>query len=194
MYELDKQLPENKVYTIYGEWNYLKYHDSKFLLSKEVDAYIHSVAPTSALDGLYLVDKCEEYNIDILFVLAQGQKESHFGTQGLAKRTNSVWNVFAFDGHKYEDINKNRKYKNANLSIEPYLQLLNRDYLVDEKSEIDLLKNYVNNNGQRYATYEGYENDLTKIYVTLKNITKIDSLQQEMKKYKSFVNIDEGRY
>jgi hypothetical protein len=177
---------DDNIYTINNEWTYLRYQDMKYLLSQEVDRYIHKIAPTSALDGLYLVDKCEEHNVDILFVLAQGQKESHFGTQGLAKRTNSVWNVFAYDGYEFEKISSNGIYLNANLSIEPYLLLLNKDYL-NNKCEADLLENFVNYNGQRYATYENYEIELTKLYLQLKNSTTIDSLQQEMKKYKSFL-------
>ena len=47
------------------------------LLVNEVDTYIQRIAPTSKLDGKVVVDMCLKYDIDIIFVLAQGQAESH---------------------------------------------------------------------------------------------------------------------
>ena len=40
-----------------------------------------------------LIDVCQKYGLSIKFVLAQGQLESHFGTKGLARKTNSIFNV-----------------------------------------------------------------------------------------------------
>ena len=44
-------------------------------------------------------------------ISGQGKVESHFGTQGLASKTNSVWNYKAFDGYKLNEIPKDEKYK-----------------------------------------------------------------------------------
>ena len=64
----------------------LKYNAAKLELVNEVDNYIKSVASQSSLDGYVIVEECLNNSIDICFVLAQGESESHFGTAGLARR------------------------------------------------------------------------------------------------------------
>lgn len=175
-------LNKTSEYNSYEERLTLQYERAKCNLVESVQAYIDSIAPMSGLEGIVLVDKCIEYNIDVCFVLAQGQKESHFGTQGLARKTNSVWNVFAYDGLSHEDIVNKGKYRSANASIEPYLELLQRRYLKN-KSEYDLLNKFVDTDGKRYASASNYESDLRSIYERIKNNTSIDTHVQEMKKY-----------
>ena len=177
-------------FEIFEEKNQLVYDSIKLSLVNEVDGYISRVANTSSLDGLVVVNKCLEYDIDICFVLAQGEQESHFGTAGLARKTNSVFNVFAFDGHDYNAINKNGKYAHPNDCVEPYLKLLKRDYLVDGKTEYDLLNKYVNKNGARYASAENYEKILFDKMNKIKSTTTIDSSYQELKKQALIIGID----
>ena len=74
---------------------HMSYQGVKSDLVDMIQHYIDSVAPNSGLRALILVEKCEEYRIPVTFALAQGEIESHFGTKGLAFRTNSVWNVGA---------------------------------------------------------------------------------------------------
>ena len=87
---------------------------------------------------------------------AQGQLESHFGTEGIAAKTNMVWNVGAFDNKSAEDIindkNKNTAISHPDKSIEPYIRLLYSTYLVDGKTEKDMFIKYVDKNGKRYAS------------------------------------------
>lgn len=147
-------------------------------LEIEVDNYIKSIAPTSKLSGKDIVEKCFEYNIDIIFVLAQGQIESHYGTTGTARKTNSVFNVGAYDGHSANKQNKNGfGFNDPNDSIEPYLILLTNEYLVNGKTEYDLMNNYVNYLGMRYASDNNYERMLKSIYNKIKKITNIYDLQ-----------------
>ena len=113
-------------FNVYEEQLNLKYQGAKCSLVDEVQRYIDSVAPTSCLRAIVVVDNCIKYDIDVCFVLAQGQKESHFGTQGLARKTNSVWNVFAFDGQSLEQIHKKGKYDTPDDSVEPYMELLKK--------------------------------------------------------------------
>ena len=169
----------------------LKYNTSKSLLVEEVDRYIKSAAPSSALDGYVIVEECIENSIDICFVLAQGEQESHFGTTGLARKTNSVFNVFAFDGYSHEAISEKGKYKHPNYSVQPYIELLKNDYLVNGKTEYDLMEKdqYVNKHGARYASSETYERCLLDKFTKIKQNTKIDSLCQETNKYKLFLGI-----
>lgn len=147
-------------------------------LEIEVDNYIKSIAPTSKLSGKDIAEKCLEYNIDIMFVLAQGQIESHYGTAGTARKTNSVFNVGAYDGHSANKQNKNGfGFNNPNDSIEPYLILLTNEYLVNGKTEHDLMNNYVNYLGMRYASDNNYERMLKSIYNKIKKTTNIYDLQ-----------------
>lgn len=147
-------------------------------LEIEVDNYIKSIAPTSKLSGKDIVEKCLEYNIDIAFVLAQGQIESHYGTTGTARKTNSVFNVGAYDGHSANKQNKNGfGFNNPNDSIEPYLILLTNEYLVNGKTEYDLMNNYINYLGMRYASNNNYERMLKSIYNKIKKTTNIYDLQ-----------------
>ena len=133
-------------------------------LVEEVDNYISRTSPRSKVNGCVIVDACLKYNVDIKFVLAQGHIESHFGSAGKAARTNSIFNL------------DKTKYKHPNHSIEPYFELLTSKYLVRGKTEKDLMKNYVNKGGKRYATSKTYERDLTAAYTKIKNRTKIDKL------------------
>ena len=168
----------------------LKYNAAKNDLVNEVDNYIKSVAPQSSLEGYVIMEECLENSIDICFVLAQGENESHFGTTGLARKTNSVFNVYAFDGLGHNEISNQGKYKHPNYSVKPYIELLKSDYLVNGKTEYDLMDGeYVNKNGARYASSETYEKSLLNKYTKIRQYTKIDSLCQEVNKYKLFLGI-----
>lgn len=162
----------------------LSYNQYKSELVKEVKSYIDSVAPTSGLTGYAIVDYSEKYDLDIKFVLAQGQIESHFGTTGMAVKTNSVFNVGAYDNATYDNINGKFKYKHPDYSIEPYMQLLYRDYITGTKTELDLMAKYVNKSGQRYSSNANYENDLLNLYKKIDKTTRITELQGEMRRYK----------
>ena len=157
----------------------LKYWETKAKLVDEVQNYISTVAPTSDLRACALVDACEKYNIEVKFALAQGELESHFGTKGLASKTNSVWNVGAYDGHFYSKIMGTYKYSHPNESIEPYLKLLYRNYLTGE-AEAGLLKKFVDRNGNRFASDKKYEERLRYKYKYISNNTQIDSLTSQL--------------
>lgn len=135
---------------------------NKTKLIREVDEYITSVARNSKINSETIVDACLEYDVDIKFVLAQGHIESHFGTAGKASRTNSVFNIIGV------------KYDHPDHSIEPYLKLLNTRYLVNGKTEKDMMKNFCDRNGKRYAMSSTYERELRSTYNKIKKRTDID--------------------
>lgn len=162
----------------------LSYEGFRSDLVREVKSYIDSVAPTSNLSGYKIVELCEKYDLDIKFVLAQGQIESHFGTTGMAIKTNSVFNVGAYDGMDYNSISSKFKYKHPDFSIEPYIELLYRDYLVEGKTELDMMSKYVNKNGQRYSSNKNYEKEMLRLFGEIDRCTNITLLQSEMKRYK----------
>lgn len=161
----------------------LNYLETKITLTREVQAYIDKVAPTSNVRGYAIVDECEKYNIDICFVLAQAEIESHFGTKGLGSKFNNVFNVDVHDKVKgKKDMNKKYIYQYPNESIEPYLQLLTNKYLVN-KLESDLLVKYVDINGSRYATDVDYEAKLRSKYNSIVDNTNIAKLQGMLRNY-----------
>ena len=69
-------------------------------------------------------------------------------------------------------------------------ELLKNDYLVNGKTEYDLMDGeYVNKHGKRYASSETYEKSLLTKYTKIRQTTKIDSLSQETNKYKLFLGL-----
>lgn len=162
-----------------------KFDASREALAVEVDKYIKTVAPTSVVDALNLIDLCAEYNVDLRLALVQGHLESHFATKGTAARTYSIFNVGAFDGHSAEKQKKNGYgYKHPDYSVEPYLKLLTTDYLVDGKTELDLLNKFVNKNGKRYASSTTYESMLKDRWDKIDEVANITQAYETYKMYK----------
>lgn len=151
--------------TVHTEQYLNEFNDARDALAIEVHNYISTIAPKAEIDPYILIDLCTEYDIDVAFVMAQGQIESHYATAGTAKRTKSIFNVGAYDGHSAARQCKNGfGFDDPNDSIEPYLILLTNDYLVDGKTINDLMNNYVNHLGMRYASNRKYESQLKSVY------------------------------
>lgn len=160
---------------------HMSYQGVKSDLVDVTQHYIDSVAPDSGLRALILVENCEKYGIPVTFALAQGEIESHFGTKGLAYRTNSVWNVGAYDNHSIMDIAC--KYSNPNDSVVPYLKLLSSNYLQGKTVE-DLLESFTDINGNRYATDRYYESKLKSALEHIRRHYPIDRLQSRLNYYR----------
>ena len=178
---IDKHhLEKNYVFEVYRENLELDYYRSKDVLVDVVDSYIKEVAPSSIMNGIAFVNKCDEYNMNLFFVIAQAQVESAFATKGLGQKMNSAFNVKAYDGKgsKYMD-----KYHHPDESIEPYIVLIKNDYMGDSKTEMDLMDNYVNFEGKRYATNPDYETMMLSTYKKL--IDRYDKVYDEYLKYKT---------
>ena len=142
-----------------------EYEDAKNQLAIEVNNYISSVAPKANIDAHLMVDLCTEYGVDIIFVMAQGQVESHFATRGTAAKTLSIFNVGAYDGHSASRQCRNGfGFSDPNESIEPFLRLVTNEYMINGKTEKDLMNNYVNGLGKRYASNPKYESMLRSVY------------------------------
>jgi len=87
--------------------------------------------------------------LPVEFVLAQLQKESTMGTKGRSPKNNPA-NVGEYDeGTKI-------KFNSPEEGINAYYSLISNDYLRD-KNVSDLISNFVNYRGDRYATDPGYE-------------------------------------
>lgn len=162
-----------------------KYDAAREALAVEVDKYINTVAPNADIDALNLIDLCGEYNVDLRLALVQGHVESHFGTKGTAARTNSIFNVGAYDGYSAaKQIKNGYGYKHPDYSVEPYLRLLTTKYLVDGKTEEDLLENFVDSAGHRYASCTTYESMLKQKWDKMDSIANISEAYGTYKKYK----------
>lgn len=182
--EIERRNISNYPFTVMKHEAVLSYNEYKSRLVKEVKHYIDSVAPTSTLSGYAIVDLAEKYDLDIKFVLAQGQLESHFGTTGMAVKTNSVFNVGAYDSMKFENINGKFKYRHPDFSIEPYMQLLYKNYITGSKTELDLMAKYVTKGGRRYSSNNNYEREMLALYKKIDETTGISRLQGEVRRYR----------
>jgi hypothetical protein len=164
-----KHFEENYVFKIFRDNLELDYYGAKDTLVDAIDSYIREIAPASVMNGLAFVNNCDEYNMDLFFVVAQAQVESSFATTGLGQKMNSAFNVKAYDGKGSKHMDK---HSHPDESIEPYIKLLKNDYLYDvstgeTKTEMDLMNNYVNFEGKRYATNPEYERMMLSTYKKL---------------------------
>ena len=155
---------------IYTETLDLKYWAAKDELCDSINSHIKKVAPRSGLEGLWIIKMTDRYDIDILLCMAQAQNESAYGTTGSARHTNQVFNVGIFDHYKTtSDIPRRKFIDNPNKSIESYCKVIKNDYLGDSRTCMDLLDNFVNLRGDRYASNPVYEQSLFIIYNNLDN-------------------------
>lgn len=104
-----------------------------------------------------LVDASIKNNFSLAFMLAAAHLESDFGATKRAQKTNSVFSVGSYDNGKDAVT-----YDDPNDSVQGYIDLINRDYLVDGKTLDDLVKDgqFVNYMGKRYASNPKYEKSM----------------------------------
>lgn len=142
-------------------------------LHNEVYKYIMSQAPNSNKDlSAMMIDASMKYDIDLCFMMAQTQIETNYGTTG-AGRESSRKSLFGIARFKYSS------YEEA---IHKYCQLIINKYLVKDRTEQHLMKNFISVSGARYAKSLNYEHKLSKTYNNIKKSTNIYELRN---KYKS---------
>ena len=152
-------------------------------LVQATNDYISQNFPKSKLTGEALVTACEKHDFDICFALAQAEIESGLGTAGKAKRTNSPWNVHAWDSRSAQQMNKmGYGYSHPDQSIEPYIELVKSNYLGTKRTIHDLMKNYVTFSGKRYASNPNYETALKRTYQRICLKTTLKDLQEALSK------------
>lgn len=172
-------------YQIYRSRTELAMEGVRDDIVSEIDNYIDSVAIESGLNGIKLFELCDKYGVDVRFAMAQAEAESHFGTKGMAAKTNIVWNVKTYDGDTVEDVkHRGDHFRHPDESIEPYLLLLVNNYFVDGKTEEDMFISFVNKDGKRYASNPKYESMVLNIYNRINNETKLKNLLKEYRRYK----------
>lgn len=140
----------------------------------EVENYIfsrfpkaHETIPTS------IVENGLEHEVDILFMMAQTQIETHFGTLGAGRET-SRRSLFGVAIRKYNS------YSNA---VVDYIAILKKNYLTRGRTEQHLMQKYTTRGGARYAENPRYEIELRGAYSDINKKTKIKLLQDEYRNY-----------
>lgn len=107
--------------------------------------------------------------IDICFMMAQAQIETHFGKLGKG-RAISRHSLFGVEFKRYNSYTE---------AIIEYARLLKKSYLVNGKTEQSLMRRYVNKSGNRYAANPRYEAELSRVYKEILSKTTISQLQQQ---------------
>ena len=103
---------------------------------------------------------CYKYNFDLTLLVAMMQGETHFGTSNRSIRTGSVISIGQYDNKTVVT------YNNQDECFEPYIKIVQRDYLDNgNKSVDDILADgkFVNHMGKRYASDPQYEKKIRRI-------------------------------
>ena len=139
-------------------------------LIDEVERYIFENYPeTDKNIPTLIVNHGLEHNVDILFMMAQTQQETCYGTLG-AGRKSSRRSLFGVAVRRYNN------YENA---VADYVKILKKSYLTNGRTEQHLLQRYVTSKGSRYAADRRYEITLKKTYNNISKQTKIKELQNK---------------
>lgn len=99
-------------------------------------------------DAWYLIK--QEYGVEVplKLALAQAQMESMFGTSSLSCKTKNPYNIVGKNGYV--------KYNSVKDGVTAYYRIMATKYLKC-KTVDNLLKDFTNCKGHRYAEHEGYE-------------------------------------
>lgn len=150
-----------------------KLHDLTPIMRKVIDNYGVKDKKTGktvckykgmkiAFDPEFMIDLCAYCDYDLPLLLAQLQCESIFGVTDIARTTNSLFSV----GIEDSGIKSHGRYPSQDYAMMRYIKLMQNHYLTKKKNghEIritpeELLRNgnFVNRNGNRYASDTQYE-------------------------------------
>lgn len=139
-------------------------------LIKEVEGYIFKSFPKAnkTLPST-IVKHGLEHEIDIMFMMAQTQQETCFGTAG-AGRASSRHSLFGV---------ANKKYNSYDKAVKDYIVILKKSYLKKGRTEHHLMKKYTTIGGARYAGDPNYEVRLREAYSKINRATNINRLQKK---------------
>lgn len=146
-----------------------------------IDAKSGGKSPITAKN---VIDVSAKYNVPVELILAQGAMESNFGTKGRAARTNNIFNVgnvTAGDTMKKDSPEQKAASKSFDSwidGLDAYASLISRRYAPDG-DWTQLLDNFVNDEGNRYATAPGYEDSLKSMIEEFYNMAPKKSVSSQ---------------
>jgi hypothetical protein len=145
--QLPSQMNENIPKT-YEDSLYIEYIDYRFKADSMLSKYNSKITGEMLAEG-WLETK-REYSVDVPLelALAQAQLESSFGNSRLALVNKNPYNIMGKGGFA--------KYSSMNEGVKAYYKLMATNYLRC-KSKDELLRNFTNCNGHRYASSDSYE-------------------------------------
>lgn len=142
-------------------------------LITEVENYVFTNFPkVNKTIPTAIVENGLEHEVDILFMMAQTQIETHYGTLGAGRET-SRRSLFGVALRKYESYEK---------AIKDYIAILKKNYLTRGRTEQHLMRRYTTTRGGRYAENPNYEVELRGAYNNIDKKTNIKLLQEKYKK------------
>lgn len=145
-------------------------------LIEEVENYAYCMFPkTHKTIPTSIVENGLKNDIDIMFMMAQTQIETSFGTAGAGRETSrrSLFGVAI------------KKYGTYESAVQSYISILKKYYLTKGRTEQHLMNRYTTTSGARYAGDPNYEARLKSTYSVIKKKTNISKLQKE---YRELVN------
>ena len=139
------------------------------MLLDSVYDYVERRSPKMApVVSEIMVDAALEKDFDICFMMAQTLIETAFGECGVGQSRKSIFGV-------------KKAYKTYEDCIYKYVDLVQSNYLGEDKTVDDLLENYVTVGGARYCTNRSYEAKLRKAYDRIVENTQIKRIQDELR-------------
>lgn len=132
-----------------------------------IDKYSDGKSPITAQD---VIDVSAKYGVPVELILAQGRLESNFGTKGRGARTKNIYNVGNYTAgdtmpkDSAEQKAVSREMEDWTSGLEAYAKLLKEDYMPEDGNWNTLLdEEFVNKDGNRYATDDKYETTLKSL-------------------------------
>ena len=143
-------------------------------LITEVGYYISRHAPRSKMSAEYIVDACLDKEFDITLLMAQGHLETHFATCG----SNNCFGI----GNK-------KRYKHPNESVDDYIDLMKRKYIINRTTEQLLASNVrmENSKSSYYSSQSSYGAKVKKIRDDIKKNTNIHELFNDLLEVNSLI-------